>query len=387
MPDIKSVKLADIAFDAGTQIRAAISESIVTDYAERMAEGVEFPPVVVFHDGNQYYMADGFHRGLAAQRLKRDRLDSDVLLGTKGDAIWFAMGANQANGHRLTDADKKHAVLLALLTWPERSGKEIAKQVGCAQTYVARLRSAQSSTNARTGGKVNKSDGRTYPSTMAHASQLRDKAADMLESGHGVQETAAALGISRGTVTKVRKETGVSVGHSRIPKEKVPAVLERLRAGDGVTEIAKSLKMSTRTVQKIRSGAGIQEKRDMSRAGTQKRRDDVRAMAERGFTTRQISAELGLSGDTIANIAKREGITIHADRAIGKSQRHDANRIVDQMALDAENLTADVGLIDFSQLDPERLASWLTVFSTARDSLGKFIRRLMKEKQGHGEAA
>lgn len=50
------------------------------------------------------------------------------------------LGANKANGQRLTPADKKHAVLLALQTWPERSGNQIAEQVGCDVRCVARLK-------------------------------------------------------------------------------------------------------------------------------------------------------------------------------------------------------------------------------------------------------
>lgn len=48
---MERIRLEHIAFDAGTQIREAISEQVVTDYAERMADGVEFPPVVLFADG------------------------------------------------------------------------------------------------------------------------------------------------------------------------------------------------------------------------------------------------------------------------------------------------------------------------------------------------
>src|SRR3990167_4618675 len=104
------VLLAAIVFDAGTQIRESINEQVVTDYAERMVEGVEFPPVTLFHDGVRYYLADGFHRTLAAKRnLFRD-IDAHVDTGTRADALWFALWANKVNGQRLTDGDKKHAI-------------------------------------------------------------------------------------------------------------------------------------------------------------------------------------------------------------------------------------------------------------------------------------
>lgn len=42
----------------------------------------------------------------------------------------------------MTRADKRHAVELALKTWPDRSQTQIARQVGCSQQYVSRVRAA-----------------------------------------------------------------------------------------------------------------------------------------------------------------------------------------------------------------------------------------------------
>lgn len=75
--------LTAIAFDAGTQIRAAIDEQAVNDYADRMHAGDTFPPLVLFHDGNQHYLADGFHRFMAAQRIGAEDFVVDVRPGTK----------------------------------------------------------------------------------------------------------------------------------------------------------------------------------------------------------------------------------------------------------------------------------------------------------------
>jgi hypothetical protein len=97
---MQRVALQDIVFDAGTQVRVSISEQVVADYAEAMTDGADFPPVVLFHDGNRYYMGDGFHRGLAAKRIDARDIPADVRVGTATDALWYALGANKANGHR-----------------------------------------------------------------------------------------------------------------------------------------------------------------------------------------------------------------------------------------------------------------------------------------------
>lgn len=162
------VLLSAIAFSEGTQVRASIDAGLVGEYADAMTEGAVFPPVVVFHDGNHYYLADGFHRFLAAQRLEARDITADVRAGTKADALWFALGANRKNGKRLSDTDKRHAIVLALQTWPERSGREIAEQVGCANTFVSRVRS-EVCTSAHLPDHVTGKDGKRYPASRQKA--------------------------------------------------------------------------------------------------------------------------------------------------------------------------------------------------------------------------
>lgn len=296
------IKLTDIAFDAGTQIREAINDQVVSEYAERMAEGVEFPAVVLFHDGNRYYLADGFHRYMASQRNSFVDIVADVRAGTKEDALWFALGANKANGHRMTDSDKRHAINLALLAWPDRSANQLAEQIGVSQSSVQRAKEQLMRTH-NLPDRVTGKDGKSYPTRHKEPSA---------------------------------------------PQAPEPAF--------------------------------------KSREAVAQRRKDIGDMAERGFTTRQIAASIGVSEETVSATAKREGIVIHADRVVGKTTRHDANRIVLQMVMDAENLTADVDLIDFSALDRAQIAGWIESLNASRSKFGAFIKRLMQEQQ-NGKAA
>jgi len=156
------VSLAAIAFDAETQIRAAVSDQVVSEYAERMADGVTFPPVVLFHDGTRHHMADGFHRGLAAKLNGATDISATVKTGTQTDALWYALGANRANGHRLTPADKKHAILLALKTWPKRSANQLAEQIGVAQQRISEVK-RQVTESGNLPARVTGKDGRNYP--------------------------------------------------------------------------------------------------------------------------------------------------------------------------------------------------------------------------------
>lgn len=41
----KKLNVGDIRIDGGTQPRTEIDDALVSEYAEAMADGVEFPPV------------------------------------------------------------------------------------------------------------------------------------------------------------------------------------------------------------------------------------------------------------------------------------------------------------------------------------------------------
>ena len=41
----------------------------VIDYAEEMIDGAVFPPVIIFHDGANLWLGDGYHRIEAAKKI------------------------------------------------------------------------------------------------------------------------------------------------------------------------------------------------------------------------------------------------------------------------------------------------------------------------------
>lgn len=136
---LRELKLADIRMDAGTQIRASLNEDTIGEYAERMLAGDKFPPADVFFDGKAYYLADGFHRILAAKRAKLSVFPCNVHPGSADRALWFAIAANREHGLQRTTADKQRAIELAFNKFPKKTQQQIADQVGCTQQYVAKV--------------------------------------------------------------------------------------------------------------------------------------------------------------------------------------------------------------------------------------------------------
>jgi len=127
---IQSLPLTSIRIDGGTQSRATISEETVSEYAAEMERGTQFPQVVVYFDGKQHWLSEGFHRFLARKRLKFLEIPCLVRHGTQRDAILNSAGSNSDHGLRRTREDKRSAVrmLLADQEWAQRSDKWIADQ-------------------------------------------------------------------------------------------------------------------------------------------------------------------------------------------------------------------------------------------------------------------
>ena len=126
--------------------------------------------------------------------------------------------------------------------------------------------------------------------------------------------------------------------------------------------------------------------RATTRTERAERWDRARQMATEGYSSRQMADAFGMTLEGLREALRQKGIDVPADRVLGKAKRHNSNRILDQMILDAEHLTADVPLIVFDDLHRDRLAEWIKSLISSRDKLSAFIRRL-KERSQHGEAA
>jgi hypothetical protein len=138
MPETKAISVDVLVIDAGTQNRLAINEETVEDYAELIEASKKwpFPPLDVFHDGKEHYVAEGFHRLLAAKRAKRASVPCIVHKGTAKDARIFGMTANDRNGLRMTRADKRACIEWLLDNHEKLTQDEIASKSGTSKRLV-----------------------------------------------------------------------------------------------------------------------------------------------------------------------------------------------------------------------------------------------------------
>jgi len=150
-PDQTMVPLAHIASDEGAQTRAKISSSVVRGYAAAMAQqqangGLRFPPIVLFTDGKDYWLGDGWHRVLAARKAGLTEIAAEVRPGTRRDALLFAVGANISHGLPRNNADKRKAVglLLTDAEWSQWNDREIARHCQVSNRFVSNMRRSAS---------------------------------------------------------------------------------------------------------------------------------------------------------------------------------------------------------------------------------------------------
>jgi hypothetical protein len=168
---VEPIPLARIK-DGGAQMRVEMRVETVNDYATDMLDGAVFPPIIIFHDGCDFWLAEGFHRVEAARKINRETIVAEIKQGTARDAILYGIGANATHGLRRTQADKRRAVERLLqdpewARWSDRKIAEVAKvdhkTVGTIRreltgefpTTTAKAKGGEFPTPAKPNGKPN----------------------------------------------------------------------------------------------------------------------------------------------------------------------------------------------------------------------------------------
>lgn len=159
------LKISLIRRDGETQSRAEICERTVQEYAEALRDPNRvFPPVIVYNDGVDHWLADGFHRVAAWELIGRAEVPVDIRQGDRRAAILHACAANAAHGLRRTSADKRRAVTILLqdAEWSKWSNREIARRCGVSDALVRDVRGSICEKNADGGMRTVERNGTTY---------------------------------------------------------------------------------------------------------------------------------------------------------------------------------------------------------------------------------
>ena len=191
---VKDLKPEDIRLDGDTQPRAHLNRSMIEEYSESIQRGDSMPPLDVFHDGEKFWLADGFHRYYAMAGLDSHRpIKCNVHKGTLDDARWFSYGANRAHGIRRSNDDKARAVKAALTHPKSRdlSDAALAEHVGVHRETVLKYRHKQevdlsktdksTTRTGRDGRKINTANIGKRPPKDANSTKKRTSRAKIFK--------------------------------------------------------------------------------------------------------------------------------------------------------------------------------------------------------------
>lgn len=213
-PETLSIDL--LRLDGGTQARIKISEETVESYAELIDAKKDWPfgPIDVFHDGSDYFVADGFHRTLAALRLDKASIPCVVHKGTAKDAMIFGMTANDKHGLRMSQADKRACVVWLLDNGPKMTQVEIAEKAGVSQRTVRKVVSERKPEKRQSAGLLSETQGKSSET----ASKSNSKADAALAKKKAKADAAAAKAKAKAAADAAKE------------KEKADAKAEREKA-------------------------------------------------------------------------------------------------------------------------------------------------------------
>lgn len=151
-----------IRSDGGTQPRTHTDADTIEQYKEDMLRGDAFPPVEIFLDAEgNHWLADGFHRFMAAHELGIAEIEANITNGTLRDARMHAFTkANTTHGKRRTSQDLRRAAefLLKDKHWKTLPDGAIADACRTNQRYIKALRAelgVAAASVRRDGRKIN----------------------------------------------------------------------------------------------------------------------------------------------------------------------------------------------------------------------------------------
>jgi hypothetical protein len=279
---MKKLNLLTIKIDGGTQARVSLNQDVVKEYAESMREGDIFPPVTVFFDGSDYWLADGFHRYFATKTNAFTSIEAEVKNGTLDDAILFAFSANGKRGLSMTFEDNRN-IIYAMLRHPEWSkwtNTAIAKHIGVSSMTVGRVKatmekkedeptvkkyvdksgkeSTVDTSKLKTKQKIKKPDVTTAPSDLEQkVSELSDQ----------VNELGDTVNILSDENSLLRDKIAIGQWNaSEIEKIDIEETVANLRERVRILEIDNKALRDSRDMYQSRNAEMIKELKSLKKA-------------------------------------------------------------------------------------------------------------------------
>lgn len=98
------------------------------------------------------------------------------------------------------------------------------------------------------------------------------------------------------------------------------------------------------------------------------RADLIATLANQGYSSRQMPAKVGVSEQSVRQIARDYDIDIPADKYVANTRRINSTQVVENTATALEGLVSGIELIDYDDVDPATASQWA---DSLKDSVSK----------------
>lgn len=213
-------KLDDASVRTRCNLRADHVLAAIVEYANRVTEGSEPPPIDVFFDGENYVVANGKLTLAALRRVGRTDAECRVHSGNRCAALFFALSTDQ--GSLPKRWEDRETILTALLRDPEAtrySNVQLARASGFSEPTVRRRRTdicPETVGAERQGrdGRVIKTGriGRRPEVVSTVDASASTRLGESVDAG-ATDEDAPASGPRQRTVSPIRKATTREENH------------------------------------------------------------------------------------------------------------------------------------------------------------------------------
>ena len=175
---MRRIKVADVVYREDLYPRVAVDPALV----ERYADNIDVLPAVELNQDN--ILIDGVHRLRAHQRQGLETIGYTVTeTASEADLLQLACRRNASHGHQLSQTDKRRMAQHMYAAAGAR-GKELRLEL--ADILTVPERTMRSWTQ-----QIDRDD----------SAERKQKALDLWMSGHTLDEVAAAVDVSKGTVS------------------------------------------------------------------------------------------------------------------------------------------------------------------------------------------
>lgn len=277
-------------------------------------------------DGN---IIDGHHRVKACKELGITDWPREVLSGLSEQEKRTRARSLNLNRRHLTSAQKRELIQQQLEDTPEKSNREVARELGVSHHTVQSVKCE--------GGQI----AHTPTNTVAPQKKKQIRAALKKEPRESNNAIAEAVGVHTDTVARHRRQM------------------------ENAGELEQTSKATRQKFQ------------------TEKKALSIRDLANKGMHLDSICLEIGLSKDRVASIARE--YQIHIPGYQRQASGFDANRFVEATVTKVHTYLTGLDALEghTHELLDYQIDTWLEFIEESKDNLDR-LHQLIKEAKEHG---